>query len=164
MFTIRHSIPCLPVPLQGPSTDDKTPLVDLLAQLTGEKLEKINNNEHTDFFEYIGDVLTPDGTLEFRGPVVQPARSGEWIALDELNLAPPDVLEALNRRLDDNRENRIPETGEVVRAAPGFVILATQNPPGLYGGRKELCQASSGRFIEKDVNDSLGTQNREQEN
>jgi midasin (ATPase involved in ribosome maturation) len=94
MFTIRHSIPCLSVPLQGPSSAGKAPLVDFLAQLTGEKLEKINNNEHADFFEYIGgDVLTPVGTLEFRGPVVQPARSGEWIALDELNLAPPDVLE-----------------------------------------------------------------------
>jgi midasin len=65
----------------------------------------------------------------------------------------PDVLEALNRLLDDNRENRIPETGVVVRAAPGFVIFATQNPPGLYGGRKELCQDLRGRFIEKDVKD-----------
>jgi midasin len=53
MFTIRNSIPYLPVPLQGPSTAGKTSLVDYLAQLTGDKLEKINNNEHTDFFEYM---------------------------------------------------------------------------------------------------------------
>jgi midasin len=101
--------------------------------------------------------LIPDGTIVFRGPVVHPARSGEWIALDELNLAPPDVLEALNILLDDNRENRIPETGVVVRAAPGFVIFATQNPPGLNGGRKELCQDLRGRFIEKDVKDITET-------
>ena len=29
--------------------------------------------------------------------------------LDELNLAPGDVLEALNRLLDDNRELAVPE-------------------------------------------------------
>jgi midasin len=33
--------------------------------------------------------------------------------LDELNLAPTDVLEALNRLLDDNRELLVPETSEV---------------------------------------------------
>jgi len=37
-------------------------------------------------------------------------RKGYWIILDELNLAPTDVLEALNRLLDDNRELLITET------------------------------------------------------
>lgn len=32
------------------------------------------------------------------------------LILDELNLAPPEVLEGLNRLLDDNRELLIPET------------------------------------------------------
>lgn len=40
-------------------------------------------------------------------------REGSWIVLDELNLAPPDVLEALNRVLDDNREVFVPDTQEV---------------------------------------------------
>jgi len=34
--------------------------------------------------------------------------------LDELNLAPSDVLEALNRVLDDNRELFIPETQQKI--------------------------------------------------
>ena len=38
-----------------------------------------------------------------------------WIVLDELNLAPSDVLEALNRLLDDNRELFVPELQETVR-------------------------------------------------
>lgn len=63
-------------------------------------------------------------------------RKGHWIILDELNLAPTDVLESLNRVLDDNRELFIPETQTIVKAHPGFRLFATQNPPGLYGGRK----------------------------
>lgn len=69
-------------------------------------------------------------------------RKGYWIVLDELNLAPTDVLEALNRLLDDNRELFITETQEVVKAHPRFMLFATQNPPGLYGGRK-VCMICS---------------------
>jgi midasin len=70
------------------------------------------------------------------GVLVEAMRQGHWIILDELNLAPTDVLEALNRVLDDNRELFIPETQETVRAHAHFMLFATQNPPGVYGGRK----------------------------
>ena len=68
--------------------------------------------------------------------------------LDELNLAPTDVLEALNRLLDDNRELLVPETSEVVRPHPHFMLFATQNPPGSYGGRKVLSRAFRNRFVQ----------------
>ena len=59
---------------------------------------------------------TSDGSLVFAyGALVKAMRAGWWLLLDELNLAPPDVLEALNRVLDDNRELFIAETGEVVK-------------------------------------------------
>lgn len=75
-------------------------------------------------------------------------RKGYWIILDELNLAPTDVLEALNRLLDDNRELFVAETQEVIKAHPRFMLFATQNPPGLYGGRKVLSRAFRNRFVE----------------
>lgn len=62
------------------------------------------------------------------GVLIDAMRKGYWIVLDELNLAPTDVLEALNRLLDDNRELLITETQEVVRAHPRFMLFATQNP------------------------------------
>lgn len=73
-----------------------------------------------------------------QGVLIDAMRKGYWIILDELNLAPTDVLEALNRLLDDNRELFITETQEVVKAHPRFMLFATQNPPGLYGGRKVI--------------------------
>ena len=75
-------------------------------------------------------------------------RQGAWLILDELNLAPTDVLEALNRVLDDNRELYIPETKQLIKAHPQFTLFATQNPPGKYGGRKMLSRAFRNRFIE----------------
>ena len=74
--------------------------------------------------------------LILSGILVDAMRNGYWIILDELNLAPTDVLEALNRLLDDNRELFIAETQQTVAAHPRFLLFATQNPPGLYGGRK----------------------------
>src|SRR3989344_2213698 len=78
---------------------------------------------------------------------------GYWVVLDELNLAPSEVLEALNRLLDDNHELFIPETQEVVKPHPHFMLFATQNPPGLYGGRKVLSRAFRNRFVELHVDD-----------
>ena len=84
--------------------------------------------------QYVSDER---GRLRFvEGPLVEAARNGYWIILDELNLAPSEVLEALNRLLDDNRELFIPETNTVVKPHDDFMLFATQNPPGLYGGRK----------------------------
>ncbi|KAJ2907670.1 AAA ATPase midasin, partial [Coemansia aciculifera] len=80
-------------------------------------------------------------------------RHGHWLVLDELNLAPSDVLEALNRLLDDNRELVIPETQETVRPHPHFMLFATQNPAGLYGGRKALSRAFRNRFVELHFDD-----------
>ena len=73
--------------------------------------------------------------------------------ISELNLAPSDVLEALNRLLDDNKELMIPETGETVRPQRGFSLFATQNPPGAYGGRKPLSRAFRNRFLELNISD-----------
>lgn len=49
--------------------------------------------------------------------------------------------------LDDNRELVVPEKDISVKAHPHFRIFATQNPAGLYGGRKKLSRAFMNRFV-----------------
>ena len=139
-----------PVLLQGPTSAGKTSMVERLAKATGHRLVRINNHEHTDVQEYIGSFQPgATGRLEFcDGALTQAVRFGYWIVLDELNLAPSEVLEALNRLLDDNRELLLPETGEVVRPHAHFMLFATQNPPGSYGGRKVLSRAFRNRFVQ----------------
>ncbi|KAL6692625.1 hypothetical protein J3F84DRAFT_103279 [Trichoderma pleuroticola] len=144
-----------PILIQGPTSAGKTSMIEYLANFTGNKFVRINNHEHTDLQEYLGTYISgSDGKLRFQeGLLVQAMRQGHWIVLDELNLAPTDVLEALNRLLDDNRELLIPETQEVVKPHENFILFATQNPPGLYGGRKVLSRAFRNRFLELHFDD-----------
>ncbi|KAJ3035683.1 AAA ATPase midasin [Rhizophlyctis rosea] len=139
-----------PVLIQGPTSAGKTSMVEYLAGRTGHRFVRINNHEHTDLQEYLGSYVGDEGgRLVFQeGILVEALRKGYWIVLDELNLAPSDVLEALNRLLDDNRELLIPETQEVVHPHPHFMLFATQNPAGQYGGRKQLSRAFRNRFLE----------------
>lgn len=144
-----------PVLIQGPTSAGKTSMIKYLADITGHEFVRINNHEHTDLQEYLGTYIADDtGKLAFReGVLVEALRKGHWIVLDELNLAPTDILEALNRLLDDNRELFIPETQEVVHPHPDFMLFATQNPPGIYGGRKVLSRAFRNRFLELHFDD-----------
>jgi len=144
-----------PVLLQGPTSSGKTSLVKYLAAISGNKFVRINNHEQTDIQEYLGSYMTDSsGKLVFHeGALVKAVRGGHWIVLDELNLAPSDVLEALNRLLDDNRELFVPELSETISAHPNFMLFATQNPPTLYGGRKILSRAFRNRFVEIHVDE-----------
>ncbi|CAG8439564.1 5371_t:CDS:10 [Funneliformis mosseae] len=144
-----------PVLIQGPTSTGKTSMIQYLAKRTGHRFVRINNHEHTDIQEYLGTyVSNSEGKLEFQeGVLVEALKKGYWIVLDELNLAPTDVLEALNRLLDDNRELLVPETQEIVKPHKDFMLFATQNPPGLYGGRKVLSRAFRNRFLELHFDD-----------
>lgn len=130
-------------------------MIMYLAALTGHRCVRINNHEYTDLQDYTGIYISsPSGQLVFHeGLLVEALRNGYWVILDELNLAPSEVLEALNRLLDDNRELYIPETNTIVRPHPNFMLFATQNPPGKYGGRKVLSRAFRNRFLEMHVED-----------
>jgi MoxR-like ATPase len=149
---ISHSMH--PVLLEGPTSAGKTSIIKYLGEVSGNKVVRINNHQHTDLEEYIG-AYSPDhtGKLVFKeGLLVQAMRLGYWLILDELNLARSEILEALNRLLDDNRELFIPELNEVVKPAAGFRIFATQNPLD-YAGRKELSVAFRSRFFHFFVRD-----------
>eukprot|EP01080_Neovahlkampfia_damariscottae_P007220 gene7221-11536_t len=149
-----------PILLQGPTSAGKTSMVKYLAERTGHRFVRINNHETTDLQEYFGTYITnSEGKLIFKeGILVEAVRNGYWIVLDELNLAPSDILEGLNRLLDDNRELFIPETQEVIKPHPHFQLFATQNPPGVYGGRKMLSRAFRNRFMELHVDDIPGNE------
>ncbi len=96
--------------LQGETSVGKTSLITYLAGRVGQVCHRINNHEHTDLQTYLGayTAASATGTAETsdsasvplvfqEGIFVQAMRKGHWIILDELNLAPTEILEALNR-------------------------------------------------------------------
>ncbi|CAG9573097.1 conserved hypothetical protein [Leishmania major strain Friedlin] len=144
-----------PVLLEGPTSAGKSSMVKYLAELTGNKFVRINNHDSTEVQEYLGHYVTDElGKLRYvDGILVKAVRHGYWVVLDELNLAPTDVLEALNRLLDDNCELFVADTQETIKPHPQLRIFATQNPAGIYSGRKMLSRAFRNRFLEITVDE-----------
>ncbi|KAJ7572613.1 hypothetical protein C8J56DRAFT_1138072 [Mycena floridula] len=78
-------------------------------------------------------------TLVFKdGILVRALREGHWLVLDELNLAPAEVLEALNRLLDDNQELVIPESQDVVVPHEAFYAFCDLKSSGLVRGKESF--------------------------
>ncbi|KDD77117.1 hypothetical protein H632_c15p0, partial [Helicosporidium sp. ATCC 50920] len=80
------------------------------------------------------------------GPLLGALRAGDWVLLDELNLANQSVLEGLNAMLDHRAQVFIPELGRTFDCPPGFRVFAAQNPVQEGGGRKGLPKSFLNRF------------------
>jgi midasin len=56
-----------PVLIQGPTSVGKTSIIEYLARRTGHRFVRINNHEHTDIQEYIGNYTSNDkGQMLFK--------------------------------------------------------------------------------------------------
>ena len=96
-----------------------------------------------------GDGDGPGGGARFAwadGPLLAALRAGDWILLEELNLATQSVLEGLNSVLDHRRSVFLPELGVTVDAAPGFAAFGAQNAASDGGGRRALPRSFVSRF------------------
>ena len=54
----------------------------------------------------------------------QAVAHGKWLVIEDLNLAPPEVLAALVPLLG-SRQLHLPQRAQVINAAPGFQLLAS---------------------------------------
>ena len=131
-------------------------LVLALANAAGHRLVRINLSEQTDMSDLMGsDLPVPetnsDGKLQasFKwcdGVLLTAIKNGDWVLLDELNLASQSVLEGLNSCLDYRASVFVPELGKTFRCPPTFRVFAAQNPLAQGGGRKGLPRSFLNRF------------------
>ena len=155
-----------PILLEGPPGVGKTSLISNLAKLSGHNLVRINLSEHSEISDLLGsDLPAPleyeqseskksKGKSTSSGPkfvwcdgvFLTALKKGDWVLLDELNLAPQSVLEGLNACLDHRGEVFLPEIGQSFFCPPSFRVFCAQNPAGEGGGRKGLPQSFLTRF------------------
>ncbi|WP_410645326.1 AAA family ATPase [Amycolatopsis sp. lyj-346] len=96
--------------------------------------------------DLVGDYTkTPDGDFVFvHGSLVRAMREGVPLFIDDATLIPPTVLAVVYPAMDGRREIIVKANGgEVVKAEPGFYVVAGHNP-GVHGAI--LTDALSSRF------------------
>ncbi len=150
-----------PVLLVGPTAAGKTSYVRYLAHMDNRNLHRFNLSLQTDTSELIGGYVPATdpatgkpkpGEYAWRdGTLITAMKNGDWVVLDEINLAEPSILERLNSLLDDDRAIVLTEhDGEKVEAHPNFRVFATMNPAtSQYAGRRDLSLAMKNRFTEQ---------------
>ncbi len=143
-----------PILMEGSPGVGKTSLVCALAKASGHNVVRINLSEQTDMSDLLGtDLPLPvDGennSSKFAwmdGVFLKALKAGDWVLLDELNLASQAVLEGLNSVLDHRETVYIPELDMNFQPPSSFRIFAAQNPIQEGGGRKGLPKSFLNRF------------------
>ena len=157
LLAIKFDIPIL---LYGDTSTGKTALVKFVSEVLSKCLYRINNHKNTEFSDYVGfyssdhqndknkKVQKNEININLKfvpGTLVKALKDGDFLLLDELNLAPSDILESLNRLLDENKQLYVPELG-LLTPNSSFRLFATQNEN--YKGRQILSTAFRNRFVE----------------
>src|SRR5579862_9152304 len=83
------------------------------------------------------------------GSLVKALRNGDWLLLDEINLAAADTLESVSGLIREGGSITLPEKGdlEAIKPHPDFRIFACMNP-ATDVGKRDLPPALRGQFTE----------------
>ncbi len=138
----------MPVLIIGETGTGKTELIKQLASQSNASVIRYNITGETTIDEILGRYELIGGETHWQdGIVVQAMKTGAWLLMDEVNLALPEVIMALQSLLDDSRELRIAQHhGESVKPADSFRFFATMNPTEGYAGTKPLNRAFLSRY------------------
>jgi midasin len=137
--------------LEGSPGVGKTSLVQALADACDRLLCRINLSDQTDLIDLFGSDLPVAGGSagEFAwqdAAFLTAMQNGDWVLLDEMNLASQAVLEGLNAVLDHRGSVYVPELDRTFVKHPDFRLFAAQNPVQQGGGRKGLPKSFLNRF------------------
>ncbi|MBS2969243.1 MoxR family ATPase [Metabacillus sp. KIGAM252] len=140
--------------LKGPTGSGKTKLAETISHLFNRSMHSINCSVDLDAEALLGykTIFTKgDSTsIEFvPGPVINAMKKGQFLYIDEINMAKPETLPILNGVLDYRKMITNPFTGEVVKGSEAFGVIAAINEG--YVGTVPLNEALKNRFVIIDV-------------
>lgn len=140
----KNKIPFL---IKGPTGTGKSRFIEFMAFKMDKKLITISCHEETSSTDLIGRYIIKGAeTIWLDGPLTRAVKEGAIIYLDEIAEARPDVIVAIHSLTDHRRELYIDKTGEVIKAHPDFMLVASFNP-GYQRGFKELKPSTRQRFV-----------------
>jgi len=137
----------LPLMLKGPTGCGKTRFVSYMAEKLGRKLYTVACHDDLTAADLTGRYLLQGSeTVWVDGPLTRAAREGAICYLDEVVEARKDVTVVLHPLTDDRRILPLERTGELIEAAPGFMLVVSYNP-GYQSILKGLKPSTRQRFI-----------------
>src|SRR3954468_751609 len=137
----------LPVMLKGPTGCGKTRFVTHMAHRLGRRLITVACHEDLSASDLTGRYLIRGSdTVWMDGPLTTAARTGAICYLDEVVEARQDTLVVIHPLTDDRKILPIEKTGELLEAAPGFMLVASYNP-GYQRAMKDLKPSTRQRFV-----------------
>jgi len=136
--------------LEGPPGTGKTAVVNQAAALFGVKCERINFSANTTVDQLIGGIVprcsAGQRVFEWQdGKLLKAIKEKKWLLLDELNLAPPEILDALAPLFTRATEYTVPHREEKV-STEGIRVFAAINPAKIGGGRNQLPRSIKSLF------------------
>ncbi len=143
----EHAYACkIPLLLKGPTGTGKSRFVEFMAATMGKELITISCHEETSSTDLIGRFLIKGAeTIWVDGPMTSAVKNGNILYLDEMAEARPDIIVAIHSLTDYRRFLFVDKLGEVHKAHPDFMLIASFNP-GYQKGFKELKPSTRQRF------------------
>lgn len=156
----------VPILLKGPTGTGKTRFVEYMAWYLGQKQKKaLKNNKHNQIplvtvachedltaSDLVGRyLLDANGTRWIDGPLTRAVKSGGICYLDEVVEARKDTTVIIHPLTDHRRILSIDKLGEVIEAAPGFLLVVSYNP-GYQNAMKDLKHSTRQRFVALEFN------------
>lgn len=137
----------LPVLIKGPTGCGKTRFVRYMAQKLNRPVYTVACHDDLTAADLVGrHLIGPEGTYWQDGPLTRAVREGGICYLDEVVEARKDTTVVLHPLADDRRELPIERTGELLEAAPGFMLVASYNP-GYQSLLKGMKPSTRQRFV-----------------
>lgn len=137
----------LPVLIKGPTGCGKTRFVRYMAEKLGRPVYTVACHDDLTASDLVGrHLIGPDGTYWQDGPLTRAVREGGICYLDEVVEARKDTTVVLHPLADDRRELPIERTGELLQAAPGFMLVVSYNP-GYQSLLKGMKPSTRQRFV-----------------
>ncbi len=137
----------IPFLLKGPTGTGKSRFIEYMAYQLDKRLITISCHEETSSTDLIGRfIIKGSEAIWMDGPLTKAVKEGAIIYLDEIAEARPDVIVAIHSLTDHRRELFIDKLGEVYKAHPDFMLVASFNP-GYQRGFKELKPSTRQRFV-----------------